>query len=81
MSSTASGCRSQQRLTVSDIRLNAKRKAEIEDAVAEDDDLLAESYCFNIFDGTPDEASPWAQFIDPDSDNEDDDEEKGIANE
>ena len=46
MSSTTSGRRSQQRLTVSDIRLNAKRKAEIEDAAAEDDDdLLAESYC------------------------------------
>jgi len=80
MSTSTSGCRSQQRLTVSDIRLNAKRKAEIEDAAVEDgvasDDLLAESYCFNIFDGTPDEASPWAQFIDPDSDNEDDEEKE-----
>ena len=28
---------------------------------------------FNIFDGTPDAESPWAQFIDPDSDDEEGD--------
>ncbi|KAL7551494.1 hypothetical protein ACHAWF_014684 [Thalassiosira exigua] len=35
------------------------------------------SYVFNIFDGTPDEDSPWARFIDPDDDDEEEEEESG----
>ncbi len=39
---------------------------------AKPDDI---SRAFNIFDGTPDESSPWAKFIDPDSDDGFNDEE------
>ncbi|KAL7535600.1 hypothetical protein ACHAWF_005208 [Thalassiosira exigua] len=46
--------------TVSTIRSNAESKSGKEDLPD------AESFIFNIFDGSPDEDSPWAKFIDPD---------------
>ena len=76
-------------LTVSDIRLNAKRKDDSKQGVGQDittdNGDLAESYRFNIFDGTPDETSPWAQYIDQDELSDDEgghtmgDEEENIA--
>ena len=60
----------QRSLTVSDIRLNAKRKDGSKQGVGQDittdNGDLAESYRFNIIDGTPDETSPWARYIDQD---------------
>lgn len=60
--------RSKQRpedLTVEDIRLSVERKAEAGSEVIDD---KRESYAFNIFDGVPDEDSPWARFLDQDCD-------------
>eukprot|EP00580_Thalassiosira_gravida_P009242 CAMPEP_0201639404 /NCGR_PEP_ID=MMETSP0493-20130528/19223_1 /ASSEMBLY_ACC=CAM_ASM_000838 /TAXON_ID=420259 /ORGANISM="Thalassiosira gravida, Strain GMp14c1" /LENGTH=90 /DNA_ID=CAMNT_0048112789 /DNA_START=281 /DNA_END=553 /DNA_ORIENTATION=+ len=51
-------------LTVRDIRSSVARKEELGPLVSEERD----SFTFNIFDGTPDEDSPWARFIDQDDD-------------
>ncbi|MGB1758606.1 MAG: hypothetical protein ACPHI1_05155, partial [Candidatus Puniceispirillaceae bacterium] len=40
------------------------------------DDVLAESFNFNIFDGCPDEDSPWARFIDTEEIDDDEGEEQ-----
>ena len=58
-----------QHPTVKDIRSNAKRKTEngVEEVISS---RRRSSLVFNIFDGTPDAESPWAQFIDPDSDDD-----------
>ena len=58
-----------QHPTVRDIRSNAKRKTEngSEEVISS---RRRSSLVFNIFDGTPDAESPWAQFIDPDSDDD-----------
>ena len=55
---TASG----DSLTVEEIRssANSKQAIEVTDESEDDDD----SMIFNIFDGGPDENSPWARFID-----------------
>jgi len=67
-----------QHPTVRDIRSNAKRKTE--DGV---DEVISSrrrsSLVFNIFDGTPDAESPWAQFIDPDSDDDEESDNDGIG--
>lgn len=62
-----------QGVTVSDIRLNAESRANESETL----DNSTKSYDFNIFDGVPDEDSPWAKFIDPDSDNGHDDDHDG----
>ncbi len=64
---------------MSDIRSNAQSK--IASVSADDEDIndLEESYNYNIFNGTPDKDSPWAKFIDPDYDMEDNDDEEKRA--
>ena len=62
-------------LTVKDIRLNVQRKRENSEDMMQQQDVLAESFNFNIFDGCPDEDSPWARFIDTEE-IDDEDEEK-----
>ena len=52
-------------LTVEDIRSSAERK--LKSGMEETDDRR-ESYTFNIFDGAPDEDSPWARYINQDDD-------------
>ena len=57
---------SEDRHTVEDIRLSADRKGpNIDDAVQSNDD---DNMVFNVFDGVPDENSPWARFIDAEDD-------------
>ena len=58
-----------KQLTVQDIRASAAGKSEgmSSEVISES---LKSSFNFNIFDGTPNEDSPWAMFIDPDTDNE-----------
>eukprot|EP01083_Nonionella_stella_P197430 725845_1 len=52
-------------VTVSDIRYNAKRKAEIDHLQEQATGVyLEERSDFHIFDGTPDVDSPWAKYID-----------------
>ena len=68
---------SSQVLTVSKIRANANKR----DTHGTTEELVAESNTvqkrpsqirFSVFDGSPDETSPWAKFLDPDEyDNED----------
>jgi len=57
----------QREMTVSDIRKNAQRKTETSSDGFVVDINIEESYNFNIFDGTPDQESPWARFIDQES--------------
>jgi len=57
---------SKHAITVQEIRSNADKKLEVSTERAVDD--VAESYVFNIFDGAPDENSPWAKYIDNDDD-------------
>ena len=52
-------------LTVEDIRSSAERT--IRSSAEETDDRRV-SYMFNIFDGAPDEDSPWAKYINQDDD-------------
>mmetsp|Transcript_34690 Transcript_34690/g.60992 ORF Transcript_34690/g.60992 Transcript_34690/m.60992 type:complete len:155 (-) Transcript_34690:116-580(-) len=52
-------------LTVQDIRSSAERKVKVG---SEETDDRRESYIFNIFDGAPDEDSPWARYIVQDDD-------------
>jgi hypothetical protein len=52
-----------RQLTVKDIRTNAERKGENETDVDSEERI---SFVFNIFDGVPNEDSPWAKFIDAD---------------
>ena len=54
-----------RQLTVQDIRSSANKKAKF--GLGETDDTR-ENYTFNIFDGTPDEDSPWAKYIYQDDD-------------
>ena len=58
-----------RQLTVSDIRASALRKEENVSAENARDSIRS-SFNFNIFDGTPNEDSPWATFIDSYSDEE-----------
>jgi len=51
------------RLTVADIRVAAEAERKSVDSSLK--------YSFNIFDGTPDESSPWANFLNPGDDFED----------
>lgn len=53
---------------VKDIRSDVERKLETErkSDAPETKSELSDTMDFNIFDGSPDENSPWAQFIDPD---------------
>jgi len=51
------------RLTVADIRETARAERKPVGAT--------HKYSFNIFDGTPDESSPWAKFLNPGDDSED----------
>ena len=60
-----------RQLTVPEIRATAKRK-EKNVGVEYVPGRRRESLNFNIFDGAPDNDSPWAMFIDPDSDDEED---------
>ena len=74
-----------QNSTVHDIRNNAERKLVEQVTVKRVSGSSRRDSCvYNIFDGTPDMDSPWAQFIDPESDNEegiiDEDEEGEIVN-
>ena len=62
-----------QHPTVRDIRSNAIRKTENGAEEVISSSRRRSSLVFNIFDGTPDAESPWAQFIDPDSDDEEGD--------
>ena len=55
-------------LTVLDIRSSAERKVKVG---SEETDDRRESYIFNIFDGAPDEDSPWARYIVQDDDHSD----------
>eukprot|EP00579_Thalassiosira_antarctica_P023224 CAMPEP_0201987662 /NCGR_PEP_ID=MMETSP0904-20121228/91915_1 /ASSEMBLY_ACC=CAM_ASM_000553 /TAXON_ID=420261 /ORGANISM="Thalassiosira antarctica, Strain CCMP982" /LENGTH=328 /DNA_ID=CAMNT_0048541783 /DNA_START=183 /DNA_END=1172 /DNA_ORIENTATION=- len=58
-SSSSAGLR--REITVQDIRSNvAERKAKVG---SEETDDRRVSYMFNIFDGAPDEDSPWARYI------------------
>ena len=53
-------------------------KASIEgrgNASQTNDDIISETMDYNIFDGTADEDSPWARFIDPDSSEDEVDEQ------
>ena len=59
-----------KQLTVADIRESAKRKEEDSGVDESETRDRRESFNFNIFDGTPDKDSPWAMFIDPESDEE-----------
>ena len=64
-----------QNSTVHDIRTNAERKSVEQHGTGKrgsGSSSRRDSCVYNIFDGTPDMDSPWAQFIDPDSDNEED---------
>jgi len=63
-----------RQLTVEDIRKNAEEKNVRDTAESDDNEEERESFKFNIFDGEPDEDSPWARFIDPDGTSDDDDE-------
>ncbi|KAL9188855.1 hypothetical protein ACHAXT_011345 [Thalassiosira profunda] len=67
----ATSARSQTRreLTVDEIRSNARTKSEAESSATDGE----EDYTFNIFDGTPSPDSPWAKYIDQDSDSSADD--------
>jgi hypothetical protein len=59
-------------LTVEDIRSNVKSKSEMTSEVTSEHEgegrLGSNDFVFNIFDGVPDEDSPWAKFIDCDDD-------------
>jgi len=55
---------------ISYIREHAEIKIKSEPGVAEDDIMEEKRYDFNIFDGAPDEDSPWARFIDQDDDDD-----------
>ena len=61
-----------RQLTVQDIRdsvrLSSLNNLQSTVEVGSDGDERRESYVFNIFDGAPDETSPWARFIDGDED-------------
>lgn len=59
-------------LTVIDIRVNAMRKSE---ACLQESTESKRSFVFNIFDGVPDEDSPWAKFLNEDEDEDSDIEE------
>mmetsp|Transcript_34684 Transcript_34684/g.60981 ORF Transcript_34684/g.60981 Transcript_34684/m.60981 type:complete len:393 (-) Transcript_34684:116-1294(-) len=62
--SSSAGLR--REITVHDIRSSvAERKAKVG---SEETDDRRESYIFNIFDGAPDEDSPWARYIVQDDD-------------
>lgn len=63
---------SSQVLTVSKIRANANKRdpnRTTEESAAETSSntvqMRPSQLCFCVFDGAPDEASPWAKFIDP----------------
>ena len=59
-------------LTVEDICSNVQSKSEMASEVASEHEgegrLGSNDFVFNIFDGVPDEDSPWAKFIDCDDD-------------
>ena len=55
----------ERQLTVGDIRSSAEKKAK---CGSEETYHRRENYTFNIFDGTPDEESPRARFIEPTDD-------------
>ena len=71
---------SSQVLTVSKIRANANKRdthGTTEELVAESNTVQKRSsqIRFSVFDGSPDEASPWAKFLDPDEYDDEDQED------
>mmetsp|Transcript_6857 Transcript_6857/g.11165 ORF Transcript_6857/g.11165 Transcript_6857/m.11165 type:complete len:278 (+) Transcript_6857:2-835(+) len=60
---TTPGLRDDRLTCVRDIRKSANEKKTPDPPLTDD---MRESYAFNIFDGVPDEDSPWAQFFDED---------------
>jgi len=68
-STTANGSAPRRHRTVDDIRASVLRISE-NVSLGSASKRISQSFDFNVFDGTPDENSPWAMFIDPDSDEE-----------
>lgn len=72
--SSDAGPGARRQLTVMDIRLSAQRKPEISPEMGSSS-RRSNSILFNIFDGVPDEDSPWAKYLNgeygDDSDEED----------
>ena len=68
---------STNQVTVESIRNSAQRRStDVEDELGVDEEKSNEKdvrkrYTFNIFDGTVDESSPWAKFLNEEYDDDD----------